>query len=94
MPGREVPKYRLERRKVMSAEKDKTASGLKKSDLMYTSSGDGKARTIVSRARHDNAMKNPRLQEWLKHVKDCYARIKPTGGSYQEAMVLASKSWH
>jgi hypothetical protein len=94
MSGREIPKYRLERRKVMRSEKEKTASGLRKSDLMYTSERNGKVRTIVSRARHESAKSNPRLQEWLRHVGACYKSIRTSGGTYQEAMVMASKSWH
>lgn len=89
----ETPKYRLERREVMKAKKKKTASGLTKDDLMYTGGRNGRSKTIVSKARHDSAKSNPKLQQWLVHVREVYERIKPEGGTYGEAMVLASKTY-
>ena len=89
----QIPKYRLERREVMKAKKPKTSSGLTMDQLMYTGGSNGKTRTIVSKARHENAKNNPKLQQWLAHVMEVYQRIKPTGGSYGQAMVIAKKTY-
>lgn len=89
----QIKKYRLERRKVMASEKHHTSSGLTKDELMYKSHGKGKARTIVSRARHENAMGNEKLQAWLQHVMSVYKDVKPLGKTYKDAMQLAAATY-
>ena len=89
----QIKKFRLERRKVMASQKHHTSSGLTKDDLMYKSHDKGKSRTIVSRARHDNALKNPKLQAWLQHVMAVYEDIKPLGKSYKDAMQIAAATY-
>jgi hypothetical protein len=76
----------------MKNQQVKTPSGLTKSDLMYVQKGE--SRCIVSKKRHNSALKNEGLQAWLKFASMTYhTEVKPQGGTYSDALKLASKRY-